>query len=167
MSCRTFPTPQISPGFFSKFDSIKPIDQQLCVRRLGCDAELAWTGEHSDRQIECSARTTGLVWTSEAPILNEPLRSPTRHDRASQLTPGSVFCSCRLFWAASALSRWQYVRKAQPAHTVTLLIWAPIVHAVGERADQIKLAYFFLCVRLVAWNKIYVSKICFENRLLS
>lgn len=34
LSCLTFTTSQISPGFFSKFDSIKAIDQQLGIQRL-------------------------------------------------------------------------------------------------------------------------------------
>ena len=29
-------------------------------------------------------------------------------------TPGSVFCSCKAVWARIALSRSQYVKKAQP-----------------------------------------------------
>ncbi|GFO36421.1 hypothetical protein PoB_006292600 [Plakobranchus ocellatus] len=48
------------------------------------------------------------------------IKSATRALRSEQpdavrvLTPGSVFCSCRACWAARALLREQYVRKAQP-----------------------------------------------------
>jgi len=90
--------------------------------------------QQTNSEIEWSVRTAAvrlsarlpIVHAGNAPILNELLLSyavsgrvqaTTRRTRQTALTPGSVFCSCKVFCAAMALSRWQYVRKAQPVNT--------------------------------------------------